>query len=51
MYSNKFQSFVEALLKKNPRERPTAVEAVAMIPGFISKGKEGEDTVAVRPQT
>jgi NIMA (never in mitosis gene a)-related kinase len=44
VYSNKFQTFVERLLKKNPRDRPTALEAIGMIPAFVSKGKGGEES-------
>ena len=34
VYSNKFKSFVDAFLQKNPKDRPTASEALEKIPTF-----------------
>ena len=42
VFSNKFITFVDQLLNKNPRLRPSAVEALQSIPTFVAKSKSGE---------
>lgn len=37
IYSNKFVNFVEKFLAKKPSERPTAKEAVMLIPTFVKQ--------------
>jgi len=39
VYSSKFRNFVDVLLNKSPKQRPTALEAIKMIPAFVTKNK------------
>lgn len=50
VYSVKFRMFVEGLLSKAPRDRPSAEEALEGMPGFIVKQKQKEESQrAVKP--
>lgn len=42
VYSSKFRNFVDVLLSKSPKQRPTALEAIKMIPAFVTKIKENK---------
>ena len=39
VFSSKFRSFVEFLMTKNPKDRPTASEAISRMPGFAKRLK------------